>query len=210
MSMTQSMVHFSHSQLPKEGFCWHGEQLWRFSEKWDVFVTTSGVMGSAKVASEITMGESRPSARWALEQRATCVLDCGNPLDKSLVHHQCAQVCFTSWAAQQRRQVHQDQGGGLKNSLPPPQSLGWPHLWTGGPCSPGPRHHPHWVTASPSQRREQPPVRGWLQGKAYHSQRSPGSVASFPSYQCSRGYSCWELGSLAGGRLRPGYEGRRD
>lgn len=59
MSMTQPMVHFSHSQLPKAGFCWHGEQPWGFPEKWEVFVTTPGAMGSAKVTSETTLGESK-------------------------------------------------------------------------------------------------------------------------------------------------------
>lgn len=210
MSMTQSMVYSSHSQLPKGGFCWRGEQPLRCSEQWDILVTAPGVMGTAKVTSEVTMRESRPSsAHWVLEQRAACILGHGSPLHRSLVHPWCAQFCFTSWPAQQSGQIHQERGGGREKPLPAPQGLGWPHLWTGGPC--WSRHHPHWVTASPSQRGEQPPVRAWLQGalgRAHHSQMSPGRVAFIPSYQCSRGYSCWELSSSAAWGLAD--EGRRD
>lgn len=56
------------------------------------------------------------------------------------------------------------------------------------------------VTASPSHTGEQHPVRGWLQGalgRTHHSQGSLGRLAFIPSYQCTRGYSCWELGSSA-------------
>lgn len=82
-------VYFSHSQLPKGGFCWHGEQPWGLSEQWDVLVTASGVISCAKVTSKISVGESRPfSVHWALEQRATYISGCGNPLDKGIAHHQ--------------------------------------------------------------------------------------------------------------------------
>lgn len=105
-------------------------------------------------------------------------------MKKSLVYHWCAQFCFTDCPA------------GLVCWGPSPCSpgVGW------APGEPGPGHHPHGVTASPSRRAEQHPLCVWLRealGRAHHSGGRLGRVAFIPSYQHTRGYSWSPAGDLA-------------